>query len=278
MKIKMTTLINSKTFIPHKALQPYIFHYSILSINTMNYHQLQIKTFPFALVSINLGLHNSKLKVHNSESNISTIHTSSVMGIFPIDSPTYLSPVQNNSNAIGIVLTHLGVNRLLGLPLKELYMVNINLESLFGNSFNLLVEQLENQPNEVDMINCIDSYFIRRLNTTKKAYDPIVSMLIHNISSPDGVITVRELAGKMNMHVRTLERKFAQNVGLSPKEFLRLTRFIKLKHYLANTPHLHWAELILKCGFYDQSHLDHEINKVTNMSARDFIQLAQNIM
>lgn len=273
----MTTLINTKTFSPHEALKPYIFQYSLMRIKANNHFELQVKTFPFALASISIGLHNSKMKQLNTISNTSMIHTSSVIGIFPIESPTYFTPLQDDTYGLVIVLTHLGVNRLLGLPLKELYMMNINLDSLFGNSLKMLVDQLENQVDEVEMVKYIDNYFIRRLNCTKNANDPIASRLMHTMNFSSGVNTVHDLAEKMNMHVRTLERKFAQNVGLRPKEFLRLTRFIRLKHYLGNKPQIHWAELIIKCGFYDQSHLDHEISRVTKMPTRDFIHFIQNI-
>lgn len=273
----MTSIINTKTFSPHKVLAPYIFHYSMMKIKTKNFHELQVKTFPFALASISVGLRNTKIKQFNSKSNISTIHTSSVMGLFPIESPTYLSPIQDNTYGISILLTHRGVNKLLCLPLKELYMTNINLDSLFGNSIKLLIDQLENLENEVEMINCLDNYFIRKLNSTNRVNDPIVTKLIHLMNHSNSINSVHDLANEMNMHVRTLERKFAQNIGLRPKEFLRLTRFIRLKYYLSNAPGMHWAELILKCGFYDQPHLDHEISKVTDMSVRDFIKLAQNI-
>ncbi len=273
----MTILINTKTFSPHEALQPYIFHYSILRIKARNFSELQVKTFPFALSSISIGLRNSKIKQFNTKSNISTIHTSSVMGLFPIESPTYLSPFQDYTYGISIVLTHNGVNKLLCLPLKELYLTNINLDSLFGNSIKLLVDQLENLENEAEMINCLDNYFIRKLNSTNRVNDPIVSKLMHLMNHSNRINSVQDLANEMNMHVRTLERKFAQNIGLRPKEFLRLTRFIRLKYYLSNAPDMHWAELILKCGFYDQPHLDHEISKVTDMPVRDFIKLAQKI-
>jgi AraC-like DNA-binding protein len=80
----------------------------------------------------------------------------------------------------------------------------------------------------------------------------------------------------MNMHIRTLERLFSTDLGLTPKELLRIRRFILLKDYVIRYQETHWTDLIVKCGFYDQAHLNHEISKVTNLTPIEFFQIARS--
>ena len=74
------------------------------------------------------------------------------------------------------------------------------------------------------------------------------------ITSCHGRIKVHELARRVGTSVRTLERVFVRNLGVSPKLFIRLVR---LQHAVARlkdgaAPSL--TELAYMCGYADQSH------------------------
>lgn len=45
------------------------------------------------------------------------------------------------------------------------------------------------------------------------------------------LVSVQELARQVNASIRTLQRLFKQNVGISPKEFLRIVRFQQINGY-----------------------------------------------
>jgi AraC-like DNA-binding protein len=71
-----------------------------------------------------------------------------------------------------------------------------------------------------------------------------------------GLCRVDDLAQRLGVSAREIERTFREHVGLSPKLFLRIVRFQEVLGALAKgTPDGAWASLAAEHGFYDQAHL-----------------------
>ena len=217
------------------------------------------------------------MKHINYPTNETYIQSSSVIGFYPIDCQTYISPAQADTRFVNINLTHIGINQFLGIPVKELNRTNIELDCLFGREMDNLIDQLEDLERDCDIIQCLNSFFIRRLRKGLVIGDRFASKIVKITNLTDSMVSVLKLADEMNMHVRTLERTCNENIGLTPKEFLRISRFIRLKYLLSNFPQLEWSDLIVRCGFYDQAHMIHEIHNVTGMPPKMFVQLARSI-
>lgn len=80
----------------------------------------------------------------------------------------------------------------------------------------------------------------------------------------DGSISMKQLANTLNASERTLERKFRDTIGLSPKHFagvIRLRYFLKAIH---NKNSL--TSLAYECGYHDQAHLIREFKKTVGLS------------
>ncbi len=83
------------------------------------------------------------------------------------------------------------------------------------------------------------------------------------VDAHGGRLRVNELASRLGLHIRTLERLFNSQLGVSPK---RLTRFLRLRQIFS---HLHagkyesLAELAHACGYADQSHMIKEFKELT---------------
>jgi AraC-like DNA-binding protein len=69
-----------------------------------------------------------------------------------------------------------------------------------------------------------------------------------------GRLQVHELAGLLGTSIRTLERAFRAEVGISPKKFLRLVRFQNTLGRVRNRTRGSLTELAYDCGYADQSH------------------------
>ncbi|MFZ5451424.1 MAG: helix-turn-helix domain-containing protein [Thermodesulfobacteriota bacterium] len=78
-----------------------------------------------------------------------------------------------------------------------------------------------------------------------------------------GQIQVQELAGLLGTSIRTLERAFLAEVGISPKKFLRLVRFQHAIDRVRNRLQNSLADVAYDCGYADQSHLIREFKDLT---------------
>jgi AraC-like DNA-binding protein len=69
-----------------------------------------------------------------------------------------------------------------------------------------------------------------------------------------GMIPVGVLAAGAGMGARQLERRFLDEVGMTPKRLARISRFQRVFHAMDREP-VGWTRVAVECGYYDSSHL-----------------------
>jgi len=89
-----------------------------------------------------------------------------------------------------------------------------------------------------------------------------------------GTMRVAELAEELNLSLRTLERQFAQQVGVSAKTLARVVRFDEASTRIRLNPAVPMAELTFALGFFDQAHLIKEFRALSSMTPGAFAALA----
>ncbi len=84
-----------------------------------------------------------------------------------------------------------------------------------------------------------------------------------------------ELAGSLDVSLRTLERQFLHEVGISAKTLARLIRFETAHNLLASAPGTPLAALAYDLGFADQAHLTHEFRILGGVTPGSFIRMIE---
>lgn len=82
---------------------------------------------------------------------------------------------------------------------------------------------------------------------------PSTEPLVRSIWTADGDVRVRDLARELGMGERRLERVFREQIGMTPKRFARLSRFLKACRLLRSEP-LPLTEIAHRAGYYDHAH------------------------
>jgi AraC-like DNA-binding protein len=63
-------------------------------------------------------------------------------------------------------------------------------------------------------------------------------------------------------------------VGLTPKRFLRVTRFQRVIESLScRTAVVDWADLAVRCGYYDQSHFVHDFRSFSGFTPAAYLAI-----
>jgi AraC-like DNA-binding protein len=89
---------------------------------------------------------------------------------------------------------------------------------------------------------------------TCRSRDGIVPEGVRRIMLARGALDLAALAGELGLSVRQFERRFDASVGLPPKLFCRMQRFIQVFRVIGQQP-CNWVDTAVACGYYDQSHL-----------------------
>lgn len=174
-----------------------------------------------------------------------------------------------------VVFQPYGAHSLLNIPAHELTDTIISLQDLWGSEINILEESIVHANNNLDRINLIEQFLIKKL---RKAPDVIIEKAVDVVYQHHGLISMGQLTGHMQMNERLLERKFRENIGISPKNFagtIRLQYFLKLLRNKSADTNL--TNLAYECGYYDQAHLIREFRKHVGITPGKYIS-AVNLM
>jgi AraC-like DNA-binding protein len=149
-----------------------------------------------------------------------------------------------------------GFHKIFGIPSHEITNKIFYSDDVFGNIVNALHEQLLHATNFQQMAVFADAFLITFLKRRKAAYayDGITAVA-NDLTHACQASSTDQYAYKANMSVRTFERRFMEQVGISPKLYSKLLRFNDAMLVKAMHPEKSWTSVAYECNYYDQMHL-----------------------
>jgi transcriptional regulator GlxA family with amidase domain len=101
-------------------------------------------------------------------------------------------------------------------------------------------------------------------------FDRTVDRCLQLIETSCGQVNVAQLADHLGVSGRQLTRRFQHTIGLSPKEFARVSRFLHVVRCLSGREPRTLSETAVACGYFDQAHFNHEFREMAGMAPGEF--------
>lgn len=175
---------------------------------------------------------------------------------------------------LGIRFYAYGAYPYLRLPLREVANRTTDLETLFGRRVLELAERAS-RLSPLTAFRELESFLISRLPAEQDHVLEIKSAT-RLLFQQKGATDIAELAHYSNLSIRTLERKFEEMVGFSPKTFARIVRFDYIKDELMLNPGLSLTNLAYRYGYFDQAHFIQDFKQFTGKTPSAFLELVTN--
>ncbi|HXS35765.1 MAG TPA: DUF6597 domain-containing transcriptional factor [Flavipsychrobacter sp.] len=173
------------------------------------------------------------------------------------------------SGNIGIEFSPVGAYRIFKLRQSELKNKIFLLEDVFGKSAREVQEIIANHESIDKKIQIIQQYFIKLL--LKSQPDQILDYCISHIKSAKGLVTVGMLEAKTGYSSRWLYDKFIEKVGVSPKNYSSIVRFMQFYEPWVRIPNYDFKNNLYHY-FHDQAHFIKEIKRFTGLSPLKFVR------
>ncbi|MFI9405240.1 helix-turn-helix domain-containing protein [Nocardia sp. NPDC052316] len=157
--------------------------------------------------------------------------------------------------SVQVQLDPLTAHRLLGVPMDELRNGAVELAELQGRSVRHLAERLAETAAWPDRFALVADYFRARSREADDRADRAVTHAVRQLRSSAGRLPVADLVTESGWSARHFRRRFAEQVGLPPKDYGSLLRFSAALTALTNEPARDMSVLASDFGYYDQSHL-----------------------
>jgi AraC-like DNA-binding protein len=152
------------------------------------------------------------------------------------------------------------------LPLAELNDRFAPVGQVLGEKGEALLAAVKVAPAFADQVRCIEAFLLARLARHARPLrdDRAVALLYYGA----GRWSVGDVAARLGLSHRQLERVVGSAVGLGPKRFQRLARFHHVMRRLLLRGRSEYLRLALEYGYYDQAHFIHEVRALTGRPPR----------
>lgn len=146
----------------------------------------------------------------------------------------------------------------LNISAGELTDHHYNLNDLIPNS-NQLVEQINQQQDFAIQVEIFNQFMKKKI---QRKHSPLTTLLIHEINKRQGNVKIKDLEEITGVSIRTLQRKFHENMGMSPKTYSRIVRCQSAIYKINHDRNVTFLDLSFDLGFTDQPHFLKEFKKL----------------
>lgn len=158
----------------------------------------------------------------------------------------------------------------LRIPVGQLRNQVLPADELLNPDIARLREQLVNAPTPQAKFDFTLQFIAERLRRGKEIH-PAVAFAVQKIMADPAQVTVDAIVRKTGWSHKHLVALFDKFVGVSPKEFVRISRFQKAILDIGTETTVDWARVVYDCGYYDQSHFIKDFKRFSGMSPVNYL-------
>lgn len=166
---------------------------------------------------------------------------------------------------LGILFQPYAIKELFGINAHELTNQRIHLDDFFKNQLTEIIALKKNLPNK---INALSTYLFKHVTTSKYA-DNLIRHCISYIKQHNGMLTVKDLQIKFGISERQLERRFNEAIGVSPRHYLKITRFKQAVIALSQNNENNITDIAYELNYFDQSHFIKQTKELSGLIPKD---------
>jgi AraC-like DNA-binding protein len=221
----------------------------------------QERIAPSGTLELVVNLNDDALRIYDPRFEASRQYSGAVVSgayrrFFVIDT-------RDHASIVGVHFKPGGALQFLGVPPGELADRHVDLEMLWGRSAFELRERLCAAVTAADRFALLEGALRSRLPESRRGH-PAVPVALGRLARPG--VTVGEVAAGAQLSRRRFIEVFTADVGMTPKRLSRVLRFQHANALALRAGAPDWGQLARDCGYFDQSHLIHDVSEFTGMS------------
>jgi len=160
----------------------------------------------------------------------------------------------------------------MGVSAKELLNQIVPLSDVWGCS-DSLYNQLMSTVDVAERFRILETTLLTQLNHQRERHYA-VEYALSALTAPVQQVSIADVQADVALSPPRFIQVFRDEVGFTPKLFSRLQRFHQVLDAVAGVDIVDWADLALRFGYYDQSHLINDFRKFAGISPTDYAPLS----
>lgn len=164
-------------------------------------------------------------------------------------------------------------------PFAARVLLGVNPKTLNDGCFNLLelnqidtsgyIHRLNTSALE-DQKSTISNYLDELTQLSSANPDHQIQLAVNLILNKKGQINVSDLREKLHLSERTFERRFTNEIGITPKQFAKIIQFDASLNQLSEEDYVRLTDVSYENGYADQSHFIRNFKQFTGQTPKGF--------
>lgn len=163
-----------------------------------------------------------------------------------------------------------GFHQLFGLPMPELTDQGYEAHTVIGSFASEMQDRLAAAATFLERVQIANAMFLKLAAVRSGANG--VAKLANRVIHDAGRLDISGAARDAGLGVRQFERKFTQQVGITPKLYARIVRFQAALEAKVLDPRRSWADVAHTLGYFDQMHMVHDFQQFADQSPATFLK------
>lgn len=144
------------------------------------------------------------------------------------------------------------------------------LDDAMGTNIADLANKLISSKTIEHKIEIISKLLLSYFENKRQNIDFKIRQAIESIIHTKGQESIRSIAEKSNLNIRTFERRFLNETGLPPKQFAKIIQFQASLEQLTIKDYTKLTDIVYQNGFSDQSHFTKVFKTFTGKTPKTF--------
>ena len=160
------------------------------------------------------------------------------------------------------------------LPINEITDTVVRAELIFGNRILDLREQLLAVRSIDEMFPLVEKFLFHQtgdslfMDSSANCIEYAVSKILHG----PNLLSLQQLSDQIGYSQKHFIDLFRKKVGVPPKQYLKIMRFQKTIREIENQRTLHWSDLALESGYYDQAHFINDFKTFSGFTPGEYLK------
>jgi len=255
-----------QTFQPDAELDAIISCYWTLEVPASDDHQKQ-RIVPDGTIEMAFIL-GDDIKRYVSDDEFIIQPRAMVLG--QITTPFFIEPL-GYVNTFAIRFYPHSFASLTSTPIKNLVNTETPLAELFGektaDDLTQAIVQAKDTPSRI----AVTEAFLKSKLNEQQVVDNIIQTTIDALIASSGNTPIAAITKQDPAQRRRLERKFQQQVGISPKQLGKVIRLQQALTMLLNNKDDKLMDIAYASKYYDQAHFIRDFKEFTGVSPKEFL-------
>lgn len=264
----------TKLFPVNEVLRPYI---AGLVHGVIEHPQLALfAARPLPTGNIVMFVHSGyPLEIYNRDFRLTGVRKCFVTGVHSLDEITYLR-AQGRIDNLVITFKPGAFSRIFNRSAFSIMNRVVDLEDLTEPDTMEMIHDISGTSDVRARISKLEELLPGMLSKSSFNTGKNHLEVLDLINRHYGNVSLQEICENLKVTPRTMQRSFQVNVGIPPKEYIRMVRFNHVFRYLLENRLEDWQDIVYRYGYYDQSHFIRDFKSVTGYTPRKFIDFRRH--